>query len=296
MSSSQPTKLETDSLASSAAGIVLSILITCIFSIALFLRMSLWANADDAMRSPLANQWKIRARSSLYLFYVGYVLLTFSILTLITGIFLPWASLVSNYSYYTQSEYCSYGVFQIVCEECDTFNYCSNIRVTPSLYIIIPGIILIIGMLFFIIPAWILSGCATLRVMRVSKFGVLPSTSGCCLPSLPAIQGLGWFGFLVSAVGVIWLAVVFSVVYFVSDWSLEAGFGLSISGIIALFIANILFSVSACCVGHLPGIGRSQRNCCDVERSANIIDPQHIERTTDLSPAYGVVVDKVNSA
>ena len=52
MSSSQPTKLETDSLASSAAGIVLSILITCIFSIALFLRMSLWANADDAMRSP----------------------------------------------------------------------------------------------------------------------------------------------------------------------------------------------------------------------------------------------------
>jgi hypothetical protein len=166
----------------------------------------------------------------------------------------------------------------------------------PLYIIIIPGIILIIGLLFFIIPAWILSGCATLRVMRVSKFGVLPSTSGCCLPSLPAIQGLGWFGFLVSAVGVIWLAVVFSVVYFVSDWSLEAGFGLSISGIIALFIANILFSVSACCVGHLPGIGRSQRNCCDVERSANIIDAQHIERTTDLSPAYGVVVDKVNSA
>jgi hypothetical protein len=297
MSSSQPTKLETDSLASSAAGIVLSILITCIFSIALFLRMSLWANADDAMRSPLANQWKIRARSSLYLFYVGYVLLTFSILTLITGIFLPWSSLVlTNYSYSTQSAYYSYGVFQYVFEVCDLFNYCYNVRSVTPLYYIIPGIILIIGLLFFIIPAWILSGCATLRVMRVSKFGVLPSTSGCCLPSLPAIQGLGWFGFLVSAVGVIWLAVVFSVVYFVSDWSLEAGFGLSISGIIALFIANILFSVSACCVGHLPGIGRSQRNCCDVERSANIIDPQHIERTTDLSPAYGVVVDKVNSA
>ena len=165
MSSSQPTKLETDSLASSAAGIVLSILITCIFSIALFLRMSLWANADDAMRSPLANQWKIRARSSLYLFYVGYVLLTFSILTLITGIFLPWASLVSNYSYYTQSEYCSYGVFQEACEFCDKFNSCYNIRGVNPLITVIPGIILIIGMLFFIFPAWILAGCATLRVM-----------------------------------------------------------------------------------------------------------------------------------
>jgi len=298
MSSVVVTKLETDSLASSAAGIVLSILITCVFSITLFLRMTLWANADDAMRSPLANQWKIRARSSLYLFYVGYVLLTFSILTLITGIFLPWASIVlTNSSYLTQSAYYSYGVFRLDYETCDTFNFCYNTRVVTPLNLVIPGIILIIGMLFFIFPVCILSGCATLRLMRVSKFGVLPSTSGCCLPSLPAIQGLGWFGFLVSAAVIIFISIQFSYLYFSSNpWRTEAGFGLCISGMIALFIANILFSVSACCVGHLPGIGRSQRNCCDVERSANIIDTQHIERRTDLSPAYGVVVDKVNSA
>jgi len=291
------TKLETDSLASSAAGVVLSILITCIFSIILFIRMTLWAHADDAMRSPLANQWKVRARSSLYLFYVGYVLLTFSLLTLLTGVSLPWASLVlTNSSIDRQSAYYSCGVFQIDFELCTSYNFCSNARAATPIYFIIPGIILLIGILFFIFPSWILVSCATLRVMRVSKFGVLPSTSGCCLPSLPAIQGLGWFGFVVSAGGAISLLVFFSFAYFLSNpWKIEAGFGLCISGVIALFIANILFSVSACCVGNLPGIGRSQRNCCDVERSANIVDSQNIERSTDLSSAY-VVVNKVNSS
>jgi hypothetical protein len=51
------------------------------------------------------------------------------------------------------------------------------------------------------------------------------------------------------------------------SYKAKDGGGFTISGLIALILGNILFTYAATVLGNLPGVGRSYKNACFVERN-----------------------------
>jgi hypothetical protein len=293
------TKLEESEKASSAAGIAVSVIVTIAFSLGLILRLTRFSDADGQQVSPNAEQWKAHAQRSITYIIIGNVLLCFSICATIAGITIPWGSL--SFSSSDVSYYYSIDAFYLKVQTCDPA-MCSNTFSQPNYYMFGGAIIVYFSNIFFTIPAYALSLNSTLRIMRVYKYGVMPRTTGCCLPSLTAIQGLGWFSFILTLIGYIFAVTMYAVAYsgfggILSStvFKAEAGSGFTVAGLIALFIANILFSVAGCCsISHLPGIGRSRTCCCCVEKDANAVS----DSSTAVAYAQPVTagVDKPSSS
>ena len=97
-----------------------------------------------------------------------------------------------------------------------------------------------------------------------------PPPGGCvcgCYPSVPAINGLGWCGFLyflfsASAAGGILFAIV--AVYAAAGQAPTVGPGVILAaiGVIFSFVGSILSSVAGCTLRGLPGVGEGA--CCCV--------------------------------
>jgi hypothetical protein len=270
------TKLEESEKASSAAGIAVSVIVTILFSLGLILRLTRFSDADGQQVSPTAEHWKAHAQRSITYIIIGNVLLCFSICATIAGITIPWGSL--SFSSSEVSYYYSIDAFNLKMQSCDS-TMCSTVIPYFNVYMFGGAIIIYFSNIFFTIPAYTLSLNASLRIMRVYKYGVMPRTTGCCLPSLTAIQGLGWFSFILTLIGYIFAVTLYAIAYsgfggILSStiFKAEAGSGFTVAGIIALFIANILFSIAGCCsISNLPGIGRSRTCCCCVEKDSNAV-------------------------
>lgn len=133
-----------------------------------------------------------------------------------------------------------------------------------NVFMVIGSAIIYAGLALFIFPAWAMAFAATRSIMQLSSQSVMPSV-GCCLPSLPAIQGCGWFGLIIVTIGAAANWSLRAVYGAVTGGSTTAGVGGNLLGVgvFCLFLANILFAVATCCtVGNLPGIGRSRKSCC----------------------------------
>jgi len=290
------TKLETNDKASSSAAIAVSVVVTVAFSLGLILRITRCSNADGQQVSPNAQQWQGRAQQALTYIIAGNVLSLFSICALIAGISIPWGSM--SYSSSELSYYYSIDPFYLKVQSCDSL-ICTTVVSYFNVYMVGGAIIVLFSTIFFLIPVWALSMNASLRIMRVYKYGIMPQTTGCCLPSLPAIQGLGWFSFILALIGYIFAATLYGFAYSgfgtfslgtSSIFKPEAGSGFTVSGLIALFLANVLFSIAGCCsLRNLPGIGRSRTCCCCVERDSNAAsDPSAVNVNADSGNKDGV--------
>ena len=125
--------------------------------------------------------------------------------------------------------------------------------------------------LFFCLVAWGLGLWAGARVRSVAVLGVSAET-GCCAPSMPAIQGLLWVGFLACCSGSIYLWV--GTGYDLPKRAQSPGAGLMGFSVACLLLSAILYSVTGCCtLGPLPGVGTSTSNCCCVERNRSLAPP-----------------------
>ncbi len=125
--------------------------------------------------------------------------------------------------------------------------------------------------LFFCLVAWGLGLWAGARVRSVAVHGV-SAEPGCCAPSMPAIQGLLWVGFLACCVGSIYLWV--GIGYNLPKKAQSPGAGLMGFSVACLLLSAILYSVTGCCtLGPLPGVGTSTSNCCCVERNRSLAPP-----------------------
>ncbi len=124
------------------------------------------------------------------------------------------------------------------------------------------------GAVFFLFPAWVCAAVAAIR-LRGATLGVPPPVS-CCSPSFPVIQALAWVGTAVLAAGAA-TNYAFSEYLFTTSESPIGNPGAAYLGfaLACAATAATLFSVAGCCcIGHLPGLGRSATCCCCVETEA----------------------------
>jgi hypothetical protein len=158
----------------------------------------------------------------------------------------------------------------------------------------IGGAVVILGLGLFSFPAYWIALAASCRLRRVALYGAL-HTQTCCPPSLPAAVGLAWTGFIVEIIGASFLYYAY-VLDSVSMTSMTTSFmtvrikpsggaGLLAVSLITNFIATLLLSsVSCCCAGAIPGVGKSHTNCCCVERDASYANPEHAPAATTGAP------------
>jgi hypothetical protein len=163
-----------------------------------------------------------------------------------------------------------------------SFKVCTSPRVDlsacDSLAVLNPitaigAAVVLAALLLFVLPAALLSCCAARTLANVERHRALPKVEGCCLPSYPAILGLGWTGFIIALVGAseIW-AVLLNLWAFLGlglvKNAVGAGGAMLATALFCLLVANVLASVVGCYrLGNMPGVGRSRTNCCCVERS-----------------------------
>jgi len=260
---------------SCTTGIALAIVATVLFSAGLYARISMYANAGGEQVSPNAAQWKARAEKSLNILFAGYVLFTYAIASSIAGVTIPFGIIPLLAGVGSSAIPVGWAVpdaFNIKTTNCLSTSGCQTTTIANT-YMSSGGAIVLIAVVLFTFPAFIFAGNAVLRVMRVIKFEVLPGVVGNCLPSITTIQGLGWFSSIVHIVGVIILNNGYTSYSTAQtggatiEKKTKDGNGLTISGLVALILGNILFSYAATLLGNLPGVGRSYKNLCYVERN-----------------------------
>lgn len=265
-----PGDAEKEVNAQGSTGIAIAVVVSILISAGLYARISMYANAGGEQVSPNAAQWKARAEKSLNILFAGYVLFTYAIASSIAGVAMPWAMFAAASGSSSSSLSVGYAVV-------DPLNYkytacpsgsCTQTSSTANTTAMgLGGILVLIAVVLFTFPAWIFAGNAVLRVMRVIKFEVLPSVVGNCLPSITTIQGLGWFSCIIHIIGVASINNGLSTYAINPLFKAKDGGGFTISGLIALILGNILFSYAATLLGNLPGVGRSYKNLCYVERN-----------------------------
>ncbi len=143
-------------------------------------------------------------------------------------------------------------------------------RTTYASFLLYGAIIVYIGAIGFIFPAWVMAAVAACRLRGVAVAGVAPPV-GCCTPNFPAIQGLAWYGVYVVIAGAAADWVIVGIISALMQSSIGSP-GMAYLGfaVACLLLAAICFSVVGCCtVGHLPGLGRSATCCCCAERNPN---------------------------
>ncbi len=123
------------------------------------------------------------------------------------------------------------------------------------------------GAVLFLFPAWVCAAVAAIR-LRGATLGVPPPVSA-CTPSFPAIQALTWTGtaVLIAGAATNYYFLEYEQYYATSE-SLIGSPGAAYLGfaLLCAIAAATLFSVAGCCcIGHLPGLGRSATCCCCVE-------------------------------
>jgi hypothetical protein len=277
---------EKDANTQSSTGIALAIVASVLISASLYARISMYANAGGEQVSPNASQWKARADKSLNILFAGYVLFTYAIASSIAGVAMPWGIYISPGSSAAASSAVVLDPFNIKVIGCQVGS-CTTTTGANTSTMGLGGIIVLIAVVLFTSPAWIFAGNAVLRVMRVVKFQVLPGVVGNCLPSITTIQGLGWFSCLIHIIGVAIINQGLGTYSVLPAYKAKDGGGFTISGLIALILGNILFTYAATVLGNLPGVGRSYKNACFVERN--------ITASPDAAPA-SVVTNSVPTA
>lgn len=217
---------------------------------------------------PAMEGWRPRARKAWPLIAAANALLSLGAVTALAAPLIPWSLDVNDYTGVTMPRYiwflgsygCSYGGYS-----------CSGTM--ANVYLLGGSITVFLGLILCLI-AWGLGLCAGARVRGVAVHGA-PAGVGCCAPSMPAIQGLLWTGFLcvLSGAASMWSlnAIVLAVFHFKKPSPGGALLGLSA---LCLFTAAVLYSVVGCCtLGPLPGVGTSASNCCCVERNRHLQPP-----------------------
>lgn len=261
-SSTSDTKPETSVAAGTAVSVILGALLA---PLTLLLP---YAGAPEAAM----EAWKPRARKAWPLLAAANGFLSMGVLTGLAAPLIPWSSENGDftgvtmpgslyYSYY--SYYSSYG---------------APPQRVPNVYLLGGSVSIFLGLLFCLI-GWGLGLCAAARVRGVAVYGA-STGEGCCAPSMPAIQGLVWTGFVYCLSGAIANWTLTSILLSLSSYSSyyitgstsgsksSPGGGLLAFSIACLFISAILYSVTGCCaLGPLPGVGTASSNCCCVERN-----------------------------
>jgi hypothetical protein len=229
----------------------------------------------------LAALWKDRALNSRPLFISGFVFMTFGLLFCAAAPAIPWIAGSVSASVYVSGTYVGATAAWTITGLMVEISTCAEAYYNTgwpnalcrsesfvNFFTMIGSALIYAGLALFIFPAWAMAFAATRSVMQLSSQPVMPPM-GCCLPSLPAIQGCGWFGLIIVTIGG------------AMNWSLRAAYGYFAGGsamagaggnllgvgVFCLFLANILFAIATCCkVGNLPGIGRARKDCCCGER------------------------------
>jgi hypothetical protein len=203
---------------------------------------------------PAMEAWRPRARKAWPLLAAANGFLSMGVLTGLAAPLIPWSSENGDftgvtmpgalwYSYYSFSSYSSYTPPQTV----------------PNPFLLGGSVSIFLGILFCLI-AWGLGLWAAARVRGVAVHGARTGGEGCCVPSMPAIQGLVWTGFLycLSGAAANWtLTSILLTPYSYSSYSVlsgpsgskasSPGGGLLAFSIACLFISAILYSVTGCC-------------------------------------------------
>ena len=240
----------------------------------------------------LGGEWKANARGGSALLLAAFAFQTFSLFAGITALFIPWWSGGYSLSSTDGSFSTFYATVNAVAQH---LRYCTSTYISPSQECVeasktnVPFVggaaIVIVSLVAFVVPAWLLAAVAGVNLERVVRFNALPSF---IIAGLPAIQGLSWASFTFFAAGEIYfvtasaslsyqellavpLAGVPSVVgqptlTDIAVAGIGAGASLLTTAVAANFIASTLFSVAGCCwVGSMPGIGMSRTSCCLTE-------------------------------
>lgn len=278
---------------STSSGIAVSVIAAVVFTLLLIARTKVWPTAGAGPASPLASQWAARAAQGSDTLVIAFGFSCLAISTAIAALGIPWWSGSVSGSYSDSNSSGSGSIYATASTILFTIKTCyaaSNGTASVSdcqsvaivNYIMIAGaIIALFGLIVFILPACILSGVGSVRLMRVHKFSQMPDTASCCCrPSLPCIQGLLWFGFFVCSVGFFYLWTIYVILNSILGplTSFQAaGAGLLAFAYVALFCAAVSSSVAGgcCCgtcgqVGNLPGVGRARSNCCCPELDSSL--------------------------
>ena len=268
-----------------AAGGVTGAVLVTIVAAALLWRTLLLDGGGAGAKTAAADAWRSRAARHWPIVYAGFVLQTFGLAAGAAAVAIPWwaggfsGSVSTGSTSSAASVYVSVDALFFHLRACasttDAISACAQIDVVNIIMIGGAGTYLV-GLGILVLPSWLLAMRAALGLKRVANHRVLPSTTGCCVAGLPAVQGLAWGGYLLQSIGgaVMW-TVFLTVFTFVGARSQAAAAGLGAGGTLlgaalaASFLANVLFSVSGCCgVGNMPGLGMSRANCCCTETSA----------------------------
>ena len=236
----------------------------------------------EAKAHPLMDSYVAAAAATWRLTAVAFGLQIFSTALAIAGLIVPWWAGGVSVSVASASGSASASAYAYVSAITISFKVCASPRVDisacDSLAVLNPitaiGAAVVLGaLLFFVLPAALLSCCAARTLAGVERHRALPKVEGCCLPSYPAILGLGWFGFIIALVGASEIWAVLLVLWAFLGLGLVrnavgAGGAMLATALACLLVANIISSVVGCCrLGSMPGVGRSRTNCCCVERS-----------------------------
>ena len=259
-----------------AAGIVLAVVITLLISAFHIFRLQKVTALRS--RSVAAEQWADQAEGSWRLVTAALCLQCFGIASGIAAIAIPWY----NGGYSVRNSSSSASVYLIMsglvldvracASTSSAIPDCASLSV-PNVLLLPGALVVLLGLTCFAFPAWLLSFEVTFKLVRLSKFREMPSSSPCCcccFASLPSVQGLSWFGYSLTVLGAWWMLAWLQLVYDLlprnTARTLSAGGSMLIVSLVACFVANMLYSVAGCCrIGSLPGVGMRRGNCCCTE-------------------------------
>jgi len=256
------------------------------------------ATASAGAAHVAANVWKKRAARGAKLVAVGFAFQSFGILASTIGLVIPWLSGESLEGFEVVS---AFSTVMYTCPEptadiaaCSPQSELNNVFFGAA-------VTYIVGLAGLVVPSWLIAMRISLALMRVHKFGKMPvGTVG-----LPVVLGLAWGSYaLLQGFGAFFLFGFMAALRASQAWHgaasgvvFGAGAPLLGAGLVATFIANVLYSAASCCgVGGLPGIGVSPRNCCMTATehnggdgseflTAGIVFPDR-RRAQDLAEAY----------
>jgi hypothetical protein len=222
-----------------------------------------YAGAPD----PAMEAWRPRARKAWPLLAAANGFLSMGVLTGLAAPLIPWSSENGDFTGVTMPGAFYYSLYSSY--------YSSYTGVIPQRVpnpLLLGGSVSIFLGILFCLVGWGLGLCAALRVRGVAVHSAPTGGEGCCVPSMPAIQGLVWTGFYCCLSGAIanW---TFMSIFFGGGYSRYSyyhggsggstasspGAGLLAFSIACLFIAAILYSVTGCCGKCLGGGGGGRR-------------------------------------
>ena len=144
--------------------------------------------------SEAAQHWKSHAERALVSLAFGIFFTTLGLAIGVAAPAIPWVAVGAS----TESAYFEGKLdLQITGLEFKYKDTLGNDASVANPFALPGAVIAYLGLLFFIVPAWIMAAVAACRLRAVSKHGALPPSQSCCLPGLPAIQALSWVGSIV---------------------------------------------------------------------------------------------------